>query len=182
MLYFFYTGDWHQYDDIICAEPSHNMLKRFKEKFWPEERRNLIQGREIAGNIMLESIFDLLRSWSEDNLRSFWIQLRQFFEVYGEPFVYEEKQKQWHSLDYGKDDVSSHSLCIMCRSAQVWQLNSAVFWCNLLGEKDAKGIHADEGDSSVAEGWRRKDALHSGSPESSCDHALCVEKFSIQFE
>ncbi|XP_041812142.1 E3 ubiquitin-protein ligase rnf213-alpha [Chelmon rostratus] len=98
-------GDWHQYDDIICAEPSKNVLKRLKEKFWPEERKNLIQGREIAGNVMLETIFDLLRSWTDANLSSFLIQLNQFFQVYGEPFVYEEKQKKWSSLDYGKDDV-----------------------------------------------------------------------------
>lgn len=114
---FFLTGDWHQYDDIICAEPSKNVLKRLKEKFWPEERKNLIQGREIAGNVMLETIFDLLRSWTDANLSSFLIQLNQFFQVYGEPFVYEEKQKKWSSLDYGKDDVSSwpsHSSIMLC--------------------------------------------------------------------
>ncbi|XP_051243364.1 LOW QUALITY PROTEIN: E3 ubiquitin-protein ligase rnf213-alpha-like [Dicentrarchus labrax] len=98
-------GDWHQYDDIICAEPSKNLLKRLKEKFLPEQKNNLIQGREIAGNIMLETIFDLLRSWTDVNLRSFLIQLNQFFEVYGEPFVYEEQEKKWYSLDYGKDNV-----------------------------------------------------------------------------
>lgn len=105
----FVKGDWHQYDDIICAEPS--KLSRFKDTFWPDQKKSLIQGREIAGNIMLESIFDLLRSWSDINLRSFFIQLNQFFEVYGEPFVYEEKEKKWYSLDYGQDDVSSQPLC-----------------------------------------------------------------------
>lgn len=98
-------GDWHQYDDIICAEPSKSMLKRIKEVLWPDQRKNLIQGREIAGNIMLETIFDLLRSWTETNLRSFMIQLNQFMQVYGEPFVYEEKEKKWSSLQYGEDDV-----------------------------------------------------------------------------
>ncbi|XP_033998789.1 E3 ubiquitin-protein ligase rnf213-alpha isoform X4 [Trematomus bernacchii] len=98
-------GDWHQYDDIICAEPSKNVLKRIKETFWPDQRKNLIEGREIAGNIMLESIFDLLRSWTDINLRSFLIQLNQFCQVYGDPFVYEEKQKKWLSLEYGEEDV-----------------------------------------------------------------------------
>lgn len=55
---------------------------------------------------MLERIFDLLRSWTDINLRSFWIQLCQFVELYGNPFVYEEKPKQWTSLNFGKDDVS----------------------------------------------------------------------------
>lgn len=87
------------------------MLKRLtdtiKGTFWPEQRTRLIAGRNIAGNIMLGTIFDLLSSWTDTNLRSFLIQLNQFFEIYGEPFVYEETHKKWYSLDYGKDDVSS---------------------------------------------------------------------------
>ncbi|KAL3987051.1 centrosome and spindle pole-associated protein 1 [Sarotherodon galilaeus] len=97
-------GDWHQYDDIICAEPSKNMLKRIYA-LWSDQRTKLIQGREIAGNIMLETIFELLSSWSATNLRSFLLQLNQFMQVYGEPFVYEEKEKKWSSLNYGKEDV-----------------------------------------------------------------------------
>ncbi|XP_010769191.1 E3 ubiquitin-protein ligase rnf213-alpha [Notothenia coriiceps] len=102
-------GDWHQYDDIICAESSKTVLNKLtnkiKETFWPDQRKNLIQGREIAGNIMLESIFDLLRSWTDTNLRSFLIQLNQFCQVYGEPFVFEERQKKWYSLNYGEEEV-----------------------------------------------------------------------------
>ncbi|KAM7386926.1 hypothetical protein PAMA_009514 [Pampus argenteus] len=98
-------GDWHQYDDIICAEPSKSVLKRLKNAIWPEEKKNLIQGREIAGNIMLETIFDLLTSWTDTNLKNFLTQLNQFFQIYGNPYVYEEKPKKWHSLDYGEDDV-----------------------------------------------------------------------------
>lgn len=74
--------------------------------FWPKQRQSLIQGRQIAGTVMLEGIFDLLRSWTSVDLRNFWTQLNQFFEVYGDPFVFEEKQKRWQSLEYGKDDVS----------------------------------------------------------------------------
>ncbi|XP_029997116.1 E3 ubiquitin-protein ligase rnf213-alpha-like isoform X2 [Sphaeramia orbicularis] len=95
-------GDWHQYDDIICAEPSKNILKRL---FWPDQKKNLIQGREIAGNIMLETIFDLLRDWNGTNLKSFLVQLNQFFQIYEEPYVYEGRQMRWYSLDYGKEDV-----------------------------------------------------------------------------
>ncbi len=111
LLCLFCKGDWHQYDDIICAEPSKNVFDRLIEKIWPEQRKKLIQGREIAGNIMLQTIFDILRTWTDVNLRSFLIQLNQFCQVYGEPFVYEEKQKRWHSLNYGEDDVSSQALC-----------------------------------------------------------------------
>ncbi|XP_056587886.1 E3 ubiquitin-protein ligase rnf213-alpha-like [Triplophysa dalaica] len=98
-------GEWHQYDDIICAEPS--KVTRFKEKFWPEQRKGVIQGREIAGRVMLETIFDLLRNWSKTNLTNFFSQLRQFYEVYGNPLVYEEKETKWFSLDYNEKDVSS---------------------------------------------------------------------------
>ncbi|KAK2833428.1 hypothetical protein Q5P01_017317 [Channa striata] len=104
-------GDWHQYDDIICAaEASKSVFTRFKDnikdKIWPEQRKSLIKGRGIAGNVMLESIFDLLRSWNDTNLRSFQFQLKQFVQVYGEPFVYEEKQKKWFSLNYGEEEVN----------------------------------------------------------------------------
>ncbi|XP_066499023.1 E3 ubiquitin-protein ligase rnf213-alpha [Hoplias malabaricus] len=100
-------GDWHQYDDIICAEPSKSMLKKFKDAFWPEQRKDVIQGREIAGRVMLQTIFDLLRSWSNINLKSFISQLRQFHQIYGNPFVFEDTHKKWYSLDYSEKDVSN---------------------------------------------------------------------------
>eukprot|EP00063_Salmo_salar_P075006 XP_014049841.1 PREDICTED: E3 ubiquitin-protein ligase RNF213-like [Salmo salar] len=98
-------GDWHQYDDIICVEPSKNVLKRLKDAFWPEQRKSVIEGREIAGKVMLESIFDLLRSWTDINFKSFLNQLNQFYQIYGNPFVYEETHKKWYSLDYDEKDV-----------------------------------------------------------------------------
>uniref|UniRef100_A0A8K9WMH2 RING-type E3 ubiquitin transferase n=1 Tax=Oncorhynchus mykiss TaxID=8022 RepID=A0A8K9WMH2_ONCMY len=99
-------GDWHQYDDIICVEPSKNVLKRLKDALWPEQRKSVIEGREIAGKVMLESIFDLLRSWTDINFKSFLNQLNQFYQIYGNPFVYEETHKKWYSLDYDEKDVS----------------------------------------------------------------------------
>lgn len=87
------------------------MVKRLKDTIkdavWPEPRTDLIVGREIAGNVMLETIFDLLRSWTGINLRNFQIQLDQFYQVYGEPFVFEDTQKKWYSLNYDEDDVST---------------------------------------------------------------------------
>ncbi|XP_049324067.1 E3 ubiquitin-protein ligase rnf213-alpha isoform X2 [Astyanax mexicanus] len=100
-------GEWHQYDDIICAEPSKNVLKKLKDALWPDQRKSVIEGREIAGRFMLERIFDLLSSWSEINLKSFISQLRQFHQIYGNPFVFEEKQKKWFALNYDENDVSN---------------------------------------------------------------------------
>ncbi|KAF4115423.1 E3 ubiquitin-protein ligase rnf213-alpha isoform X2 [Onychostoma macrolepis] len=99
-------GEWHQYDDIICVEPSKNMLKRLKDAFWPDQRKDVIQGRELAGIIMLETIFDHLRNWGKINLNSFFSQLRQFYEVYGNPFVFEKTEMKWYSLKYDEKDVS----------------------------------------------------------------------------
>uniref|UniRef100_A0A3P9C4G5 CBM20 domain-containing protein n=1 Tax=Maylandia zebra TaxID=106582 RepID=A0A3P9C4G5_9CICH len=132
-------GDWHQYDDIICVKPSKNVLERLVEKFWPEKRKDLIQGREIAGNIMLETIFDLLRSWTETNLRSFLVQLNQFIQVYGDPFVFEEKQKKWYSLKYGEEDVSLQYFFTKYRGYGQVMATSAdlfLFLYYILGEKN----------------------------------------------
>lgn len=73
---------------------------------WDSQKKDLIQGRWIAGRVMLQGIFDLLREWTAINLSNFWSQLRQFFEIYGNPFVFEGKEKKWDSLGFGKEDVS----------------------------------------------------------------------------
>ncbi|KAL0993465.1 hypothetical protein UPYG_G00108340 [Umbra pygmaea] len=98
-------GDWHQYDDIICVEPSKTMMKKLKDVIWPDQRKSVIEGREIAGRIMLEGIFDLLRTWTDINLASFLSQLNQFFQIYANPFVYEDTHKKWYSLNYSEKDV-----------------------------------------------------------------------------
>lgn len=111
-LGFLCEGDWHQYDDIICAEQT--TMQKIKGKFpiiGPKQKQSLKKGRQIAGSVMLETIFELLRSWTEVNLKSFWIQLKQFFEVYADPFVHEGEGKgkgqRWESLEYGKHEVRS---------------------------------------------------------------------------
>ncbi|KAK7926035.1 hypothetical protein WMY93_008345 [Mugilogobius chulae] len=101
-------GAWHQYDDIICVKPDKGFLNSIKETFgklWSQEKRKLIRGREIAAEIMLGTIFDLLKDWSGVNLKNFISQLRQFFDVYSDPFVFENKRVRWESLDFGKEDV-----------------------------------------------------------------------------
>lgn len=83
-------------------------MQQLKKKiFGSEQKKSLQKGRQIAGSVMLETIFEPLKSWTEVTLKSFWIQLKQFFAVYAEPFVFEEKGKRWWSLDYGENDVSS---------------------------------------------------------------------------
>ncbi|XP_028841461.1 LOW QUALITY PROTEIN: E3 ubiquitin-protein ligase rnf213-alpha-like [Denticeps clupeoides] len=99
-------GEWHQYDDIICAEPSKGIMKKIMDRVWPEPRKNVIEGRDIAAQFMLQIIFDLLRDWTEVNLKNFLNQLRQFYQIYANPFVYEEKQEKWMALGYDEKHVS----------------------------------------------------------------------------
>lgn len=175
-------GDWHQYDDIICAEPS--KIHRWKDKvkdavkgvLWNEQQPKLIEGREIAGNIMLETIFDLLSVWTETNLKSFLTQLNQFFEVYGNPCVYEDRGKRWDSLQFNKDNVSSASFCDESKYFMVLPPQSDPFylWFNFIGEENPKTVHVDKRDSS-AEGEGGTKSVHPRPPESSSDHASCVE-------
>ncbi|XP_059932798.1 E3 ubiquitin-protein ligase rnf213-alpha-like isoform X3 [Gadus macrocephalus] len=88
-------GDWHQYDDIICKATS-------KGNIPPQNPSKNVQGREI-GNIMLDTIFDLLQNCTDIHLKNFLIQLKQFFDTYGNPFVYEDTPKQWNK--YGENEV-----------------------------------------------------------------------------
>ncbi|KAM6957229.1 E3 ubiquitin-protein ligase rnf213-alpha-like [Aplochiton taeniatus] len=105
-------GEWHQYDDIICVEPPQKMVTRFTETvkayFTSDQHQNVIQGRMIAGNVMLGTIFDLLRSWTDVNLKNFVTQLNQFFQIYGNPTVFEEKSKKWESLKEALKVMKTH--------------------------------------------------------------------------
>ncbi|XP_061892824.1 E3 ubiquitin-protein ligase rnf213-alpha-like isoform X1 [Entelurus aequoreus] len=96
-------GDWHQYDDIVCVEPSKSLLQKMKGFIpWPNQKKPLVQGREIAGRIMLGRIFELFSDLTDINLSSFLVQLNQFF---ANPYVYEDKVRKCNSLNYGVDEV-----------------------------------------------------------------------------
>lgn len=139
---FLCKGEWHQYDDIICIETT--KLKQFtktvKNAFrWSEQKESLIKGRQIAGTVMLDTIFELLGSWTNDNLGKFWLQLKQFFEVYTKPYVFEEKEKRWQSLDYGPDEVSSAKQAELLGNAEGRRYMNKVFF--FPGEGHAEKVH-----------------------------------------
>ncbi|RXN03111.1 E3 ubiquitin-protein ligase RNF213-alpha-like protein [Labeo rohita] len=99
-------GEWHQYDDVICPEPEQkNMLYQAIDYVRSKQRKQIIKGREIAGSVMLETIFALLRCWSKNNLSNFFCQLQQFYDVYSDPFIFEKTNVRWVSLNYGEKDV-----------------------------------------------------------------------------
>lgn len=113
-------GEWHQYDDIVHAPStsSSSSVLVTKTLQWAQrankwlhlgifdKKKDITEGRNMAGKIMLESIFKLLSTWSEMNLKSFFTQLKQFYQIYANPYVYEDGAKQWHDLNYGDKDVS----------------------------------------------------------------------------
>lgn len=103
-MVFLFAGEWHQYDDIICAKPARGVVEMFKNWF-VNTRPDLLRGRYIAGHFMLETITDMLYEWNKLNVRNFFVQLQQFFLTYSNPLIHEDKIKQWDSLQYGEKDV-----------------------------------------------------------------------------
>ncbi|XP_061866845.1 E3 ubiquitin-protein ligase RNF213 isoform X2 [Colius striatus] len=95
------NGEWHQYDDIVCVEPSiiWRMIPRDKTK-------DVVEGKIIAANVMLENIFSILETWSPGNLRNFLFQLRQFYAVTVEPLVHDGKKTPWTELNFGTLQVN----------------------------------------------------------------------------
>ncbi|XP_037626449.1 E3 ubiquitin-protein ligase rnf213-alpha-like isoform X1 [Sebastes umbrosus] len=85
-----HKGEWHQYDDVIHPEPKKNWLP------WKSSPKDFVmKGRELAGRVMLDSIFDLLTTWSEPNVDNFFLQLQQFFYTYSDPVLHHGTKRPW---------------------------------------------------------------------------------------
>uniref|UniRef100_A0A7M4G2W3 RING-type E3 ubiquitin transferase n=1 Tax=Crocodylus porosus TaxID=8502 RepID=A0A7M4G2W3_CROPO len=98
--------EWHQYDDIVCAPPDASMVNKIKAWFKSDDvKKKVSTGKIIAGEIMLETIFSLLSTWSCINIRSFFSQLHQFYVVTSNPRVYQGKPEEWTSLEFGTKEV-----------------------------------------------------------------------------
>ncbi|XP_064378919.1 E3 ubiquitin-protein ligase RNF213 isoform X2 [Dromaius novaehollandiae] len=95
------AGEWHQYDDIVCAKPSR--MKSVLSRIYRDNGKEVVEGKIIAANIMLENIFSILETWSPVNLRSFLSQLTQFYVVTREPWVYDDRPMLWTELNFGKE-------------------------------------------------------------------------------
>lgn len=92
--------EWHQYDDIVCAKPS-----KLKKYFTFDKNKEVVEGKKIAANIMLESIFSILGTWSPDNLRNFFWQLKQFHNVAVAQRVFDGKPMLWRELKFSTEQV-----------------------------------------------------------------------------
>lgn len=91
-----FQGEWHQYDDVIYPE--------LKKGFWRSIKDIVIKGRDEAGRVMLDMIFDLLTTWTEPNVDNFFLLLRQFFHTYSYPVLHDGMIKPW-GLPYSEEQV-----------------------------------------------------------------------------
>lgn len=98
--------EWHQYDDIVCAKPPKLNLRSFWQTLTGDKNKEVVEGKKIAASVMLESIFSILGTWSPDNLRNFFGQLRQFLDVTTALRVFEGKPVVWRELDFSADQVT----------------------------------------------------------------------------
>ncbi|XP_075025423.1 E3 ubiquitin-protein ligase RNF213 isoform X2 [Calonectris borealis] len=109
------NGEWHQYDDIVCAKPS--VMKNFWSTISGSKNKEVVEGKKIAANIMLENIFSILGTWSPDNLRNFLFQLRQFYVVTKDPWIYDGRAMPWTELNFGTQQVNDLLLKYMSKMA-----------------------------------------------------------------
>ncbi|XP_016050307.2 E3 ubiquitin-protein ligase RNF213 isoform X1 [Erinaceus europaeus] len=99
------SGEWHQYDDIICKRPG-TMQKAIE---WiKSKKKELVNGKRIAMGVMLDSIFSILQSWNAINVHNFFTQLQQLYAVICVPMVHEGQPLEWTELQYGKKEVQAH--------------------------------------------------------------------------
>ncbi|XP_058417797.1 E3 ubiquitin-protein ligase RNF213 isoform X3 [Diceros bicornis minor] len=98
------SGDWHQYDDIICVKHPGN-LQKLMDHVTDSTRKNLVRGKQIAARVMLDSIFSILQTWNAINLKNFFTQFQQFYSVVRVPMIYEGQALPWTALHYTETQV-----------------------------------------------------------------------------
>uniref|UniRef100_A0A663EII0 RING-type E3 ubiquitin transferase n=1 Tax=Aquila chrysaetos chrysaetos TaxID=223781 RepID=A0A663EII0_AQUCH len=128
---FLNNGEWHQYDDIVCAKPS--VMKNFWNMFSRNKNKEVVEGKIIAANIMLENIFSILGTWSPNNLRNFFCQLSQFYVVTVDPRVYDGRAMLWTELNFGIQQVICFLLKILVNRHSVIKHRTFNFAVDLVG-------------------------------------------------
>ncbi|KAF6297909.1 hypothetical protein mRhiFer1_000154 [Rhinolophus ferrumequinum] len=98
------SGDWHQYDDIICRKSS-SYIRKWVDHFTDQTRKDVVKGKQIAATVMMDSMFSILRTWDAINLKNFFAQFQQFYAVVRVPMVYEGEAHPWNELQYTEKEV-----------------------------------------------------------------------------
>uniref|UniRef100_UPI0037E99DD8 E3 ubiquitin-protein ligase rnf213-alpha-like n=1 Tax=Semicossyphus pulcher TaxID=241346 RepID=UPI0037E99DD8 len=99
-------GDWHQYDDVIHPELKTNF---FSGEF---SSKDVIKGRDLAGRVMLNIIFELLTTWKEPNVDNFFLQLQQFYDTYSNPVLHDGREQSW-GFTYDSEKVNNLLKCAL---------------------------------------------------------------------
>lgn len=98
------SGDWHQYDDIVCMRPP-GKFQKVMNHITDFTRKDLVKGKQIAATVMLDGIFSILQTWDTINLNNFFTQFQQFYFVVQQPMIYEGHAQPWTALQYGEKEV-----------------------------------------------------------------------------
>lgn len=69
------------------------------------KNKDVVKGKKIAAEIMLENIFSILGTWSSINMKNFLCQLKQFYVVTKDPCVFDGVCMKWSELDFGPQQV-----------------------------------------------------------------------------
>ncbi|XP_026908049.2 E3 ubiquitin-protein ligase RNF213 isoform X1 [Acinonyx jubatus] len=101
------SGEWHQYDDIVCMKPP-GLIQRVMDHLTDGTRRELVRGKQIAATIMLDTIFSILQIWDAININSFFTQFQQFYSVVRVPMIYEGREQPWSALQYDENEVKKN--------------------------------------------------------------------------
>ncbi|XP_026936735.1 E3 ubiquitin-protein ligase RNF213 isoform X2 [Sagmatias obliquidens] len=101
------SGDWHQYDDIICRRPP-GKFQKLMDYLTDGIRKDLVKGKQIAAAVMLDRIFSILETWNAINLKNFFTQFQQFYSVIRVPMIYEGEEQLWSTLQYEEKEVRKH--------------------------------------------------------------------------
>ena len=96
--------DWHQYDDIICMNPP-GPLQKLMNHITDGTRKDLVKGKQFSAAVMLDRIFSILETWNAINLKNFFTQFQQFYNVIRVPMIYEGEEQPWISLQYEEKKV-----------------------------------------------------------------------------
>nr|XP_045015373.1 E3 ubiquitin-protein ligase RNF213 [Jaculus jaculus] len=99
-------GDWHQYDDVCMRPPT--KFQRTMSHVFDFMKKDLVKGKKMANEVMLNRILSILQPWNSMNLKSFITQFQQFYSVVRVPMIYEGQPQKWYSLQYEEEEVRKH--------------------------------------------------------------------------
>ncbi|XP_025026630.1 E3 ubiquitin-protein ligase RNF213, partial [Python bivittatus] len=126
--------DWHQYDDIICVKPNESLWQKMKNRmpWWKDKEKHIVEGKQIAARIMLDSLFSILLPWSQINIKSFFQQFQQFYFVNKKPMVDEGERKEWKELQFGEEQLQKVIVNYLMEESNCF-LNQNTSACDKLG-------------------------------------------------